>query len=141
MTAEDKKALSWDGDDDVATPAPRPETPAKGAISGSAKADNPLTKQAPSSALLIIYGILAGAYLIYTIGWIISVFNDNRGPFDDFLTEVMYQVGEYLAIASPALWFATALLLTRGRRPIIRILALILGLLVVIPWSFVLLGA
>ena len=138
MTAEDDKALSWDGDDDVAT-TPAPPSKAK-SVATADSADNAKTASS-GSLLLISYGILGGAYLIYTIGWFVSVFNDNRKPFDDFLTELMYQVGEYLAIASPVLWFVTALVLTRGRKPIARLLALLLGAVVVIPWPFVLLGA
>ena len=138
MTAEEDKALSWDGDD---APSPSATKPAKPAARATAKVAERLGQQAPSSALLILYGILGGVYLIYTIGWVVSVFNDNRKPFDDFLTEFMYQLGEYMAIASPALWFVTALVLTRGRKPIVRLLALLLGVVVVIPWPFVLLGA
>ncbi len=136
MTAEEEKALSWDGDD-----APPPPSATKPAARATAKVAERLGQQAPSSALLILYGILGGVYLIYTIGWVVSVFNDNRKPFDDFLTEFMYQLGEYMAIASPVLWFVTALVLTRGRKPIVRLLALLLGVVVVIPWPFVLLGA
>ncbi len=139
MTAEEEKALSWDGDD--APPPPSATKPAKPAARATAKVAERLGQQAPSSALLILYGILGGVYLIYTIGWVVSVFNDNRKPFDDFLTEFMYQLGEYMAIASPVLWFVTALVLTRGRKPIVRLLALLLGVVVVIPWPFVLLGA
>ena len=138
MTAEDDKALSWDGDDDVTVKSARPSKTNSAAKPDSA--DNAKTASS-GSFLMISYGILSGVYLIYTIGWLVSVFNDNRKPFDDFLTELMYQVGEYLAIASPVLWFVTALVLTRGRKPIVRLLALLLGAVVVIPWPFVLLGA
>ena len=139
MTAEDDKALSWDGDDDVAVKSARPTKPAKSDATSESAGDTPPATS--GSFLLITYGILGGVYLIYTIGWLVTVFNDNRKPFDDFLTEFMYQVGEYLAIASPVLWFVTALLLTRGRKPIVRLLALLLGAVAVIPWPFVLLGA
>ena len=138
MTAEDDKALSWDGDDDVTTPSLPPKKTTSVATADSA---DTIKTASSGSFLLISYGILGGIYLIYTIGWLVTVFNDNRKPFDDFLTEFMYQVGEYLAIASPVLWFVTALLLTRGRKPIVRLLALVLGVIVVIPWPFVLLGA
>ena len=103
MTAEDDKALKWDGDDDVATVAAKPtrvNTTKPDATSASTADTKPA---ASGSFLLISYGILGGVYLIHTIGWVVSVFNDNRKPFDDFLTELMYQVGEYLAIASPVL--------------------------------------
>lgn len=138
MTAEDDKALSWDGDDDVTTPsAPRKKT------TSVATADSADTTKTASSGsfLLISYGILGGIYLIYTIGWVVGVVKDNRQELPYFLTELMFQVGEYLAIASPLLWFGTVLVLTRNRKPIVRLLALVVGVFIVIPWPFFLLGA
>jgi hypothetical protein len=53
----------------------------------------------------------------------------------------MYQFGEFLAIVSPLVWFATVLLLTRDSKPISRLLWLLLGVVVLIPWPFLLSGA
>lgn len=146
MRADDEDALTWDEVSDpthTAGPAPAkakaaPVEPAGTTAEPDAEPD---AKPGTSSALLVTYGILGGAYLIYTVGWVITVFNDNRIAYADILSEVMYQFGEFLAIASPAIWFATVLTLTRGRKPILRLLGLLLGLAVVIPWPFVLLGA
>lgn len=145
MSADDDEALTWDGTSDpshVESPAEKAAAAEKPAADKPA-ADKPapLAKEGLSSVLLITYGILGGMYLLYTVGWLLSVFNDNRTAFADPLTEVMYQTGEYLAIGAPALWFITALVLSRGRKPIVRLLAIVAGLLVVIPWPFVLLGA
>ena len=140
MSAEDDRALTWDETSDpshVAGPVATAPKPKKAVDPAPA----PVVKDGPSSFLLISYGILGGMYLLYTVGWLVTVFNDNRKPFAAALTELMYQVGEYLAIASPALLFLTVLVLTRGRKPLIRLLLLILGLFLVIPWPFVLLGA
>jgi hypothetical protein len=46
----------------------------------------------------------------------------------------MYQFGEFLAIASPALWFGAVFLLTRGRAPLVTVLWLVIGLVVLVPW-------
>ena len=137
MSADDDKALTWDEVSDpthvaAAEPSQVEPTPVVEPVA---------TKPAASSALLVTYGIVAGAYLVYTVGWIVSIFNDNRTAYADILSEIMYQFGEFLAIASPALWFVTVLLLTRGRKPVVRLVWLLLGLAVVIPWPFVLLGA
>lgn len=137
MSADDDEALTWDGTSDPS----HVENPAEKPAAAVADKPAPVEKAGPSSFLLITYGILGGMYLLYTVGWLLSVFNDNRTPFAEPLTEFMYQVGEYLAIGAPALWFVTALVLSRGRKPIVRLLAIIAGLLVVIPWPFVLLGA
>ena len=54
------------------------------------------------------------------------------------LNAVMIGLGQILALAAPALWFGASVLLTRGRRPVARLLALVIGLAVVVPWPFVL---
>jgi hypothetical protein len=139
MRADDDEALSWD---EVSDPT-HTASPAAATVVEPVETPTEPTEAKPvtSSALLVTYGILGGAYLLYTIGWVLSVLNDNRIAYADLLSEVMYQFGEFLAIASPALWFVTVLTLTRGRKPIVRLLGLLLGLAVVIPWPFVLLGA
>ncbi|MHB1171453.1 MAG: hypothetical protein ACYCZY_02950 [Lacisediminihabitans sp.] len=123
--AGDDEALTW-GDETDPTHVDAPtstEVTEPEAVEG----------KAASSALLIVYGIFAGAYLLYAIGWIIAV-QRNPVSFASLLPEIMYQLGEFLAIASPAIWFAAAFLLTRGRRPAIRILWLLLGALALVPW-------
>lgn len=129
MTADaadpDEEALGWAGDerDAAAVPPPRAREPREGdSIPGP---------------LLITYGILAGLYLIYTVGWIITV---TRSPtsLPSLLGEIMFQLGEFLAIASPALWFAAVLVLTRRRKPVVRLLWFLIGLAVVVPWPFLL---
>jgi len=128
----DDDALAWAGDEPagVTPAAPRvelvPETAAP--------------KPAMPAPVLVTYGILAGVYLIYTIGWVITVqrYNAVTPPSVDVLSAVMFQLGEFLAIASPALWFAAAVLLTRTRKPLVRLLVLLAGLIAVLPWPFVL---
>jgi hypothetical protein len=90
--------------------------------------------------LLITYGVLAGIFLIYTIGWVIAVqrLNAVRVASSELLSEIMFQLGEFLAIASPVIWIGAAFLLTRGRKPIVRLLWLLVGLVAVLPWPFVL---
>lgn len=143
MTAGDEEALSWEGDSDSShvSPPTAKTTRTKDVAPAPTAPLSAVEASGPSSVLLVSYGILGGMYLLYTVGWLVTVLGDNRKPYADVLTEVMYQSGEYLAIASPALWFGTALLFTRGRKPISRLLVLVLGLLLVIPWPFVLLGA
>jgi hypothetical protein len=135
----DEPALSWDGEGDsthVASPkgakpaAPKPEDAAP-----AASAPTPAT----SSFLLITYGILGGAYLLYTVGWVIGIGRVNDTA-SDALSVIMGVVTSLLAIASGAIWFGGAFLLTRGRKPVIRLLLLLLGLVVLIPWPFVLLS-
>jgi hypothetical protein len=127
MTAEpDEDALAWKGDE--------PVEPTKVLVE-----DEPAKPGTPS-LLLITYGVLGGVYLIYTIGWIITIqrLNGIRNGSTELLSEIMFQLGEFLAIASPALWLATVFLVTRDRKPILRLLGLLIGLVAVLPWPFVL---
>ncbi|HCM50548.1 MAG TPA: DNA polymerase III subunit gamma/tau, partial [Microbacterium sp.] len=43
----------------------------------------------------------------------------------------------WLAVLTPLIWFVTVLLLTRGGRSWVRILLLVLGALLVLPWPFI----
>lgn len=125
----DEEALRWEGDEpdrlDVPQPRPRarvvdvPEAP---------------TERAPMPAvLLVVYGVFAGLYLIWTIGWVITV-TRSTVTLPTVLSELMYQLGEFLAIAGPALWFAAVLLLARERAAAVRIAWLALGLVILVPW-------
>ncbi|NEM91451.1 hypothetical protein [Galbitalea soli] len=89
-----------------------------------------------SSILLVTLGILGGVYLLYTIGWIVSLQRlvyASGSPLDD----AAFAVEQYLAVVAPALWFGLALALTRGRAAYQRLLWLVGGALLLIPWSFV----
>lgn len=92
-----------------------------------------------SSALLIAYGVFAGAYALFLVGWIIAVGNIAI-PVIDVLPTLMYRLGEFLAVIAPALWFGGVFVLTRGGRTRTRILWLLLGLALVAPWPFILGG-
>ncbi len=148
----DEEALTWAGEEDV---RPAPATPRTKVAktdharktAGTPDADpevveivDPPEKPQTSSLLLVTYGVLAGAYLIYTLGWVVSIqgYAATHPVSTDPLTAIMFAVTEFLAIASPILWFGAAFALTRGRKAIIRLLWLLLGLVVVIPWPFVL---
>ena len=132
----DDAALAWAGDE-----KPVPE-PAEGRKTETriVEVAPPGAKPQMPAALLITYGILAGAYLIYTIGWVVSVqrYNATVVTSPEPLNAFMFGLGEILAMLAPALWFVASLLLTRGRKPVIRLLALLVGLVVVLPWPFVL---
>jgi hypothetical protein len=90
-----------------------------------------------SSAALIGLGILGGVYLLYTIGWVISVMRAPAPDQVDF-TVLMNQFGQVLAIAAPPLWFISTLLLTKARSTRSRIGWLLLGAFVLVPWPFIL---
>jgi hypothetical protein len=88
-------------------------------------------------AVLISLGILGGIYLLYTIGWIISLqrlYYVATNPLD----QGAFEVQQYLAIVAPALWFAAVLWFTRHHHPARRLIWLIVGAALLVPWPFVL---
>ncbi|CAN5139550.1 hypothetical protein BH11ACT5_BH11ACT5_04370 [soil metagenome] len=134
---DDDAALAWAGDE---KPVTAPAKPVIDPVETRVVETSPTAKPQMPAALLITYGILAGAYLIYTIGWVVSVqrYNATVVTSPEPLNAFMFGLGEILAMLAPALWFVASLLLTRGRKPVIRLLALLIGLVVVLPWPFVL---
>ena len=126
-TRSDDEGLRWDdGDDPTHVRATEPTLAA-------ADLDE---RTGLSSALLVLFGLFGGVFILYTVGWIITV---NRmatvlsNSFFDFLAKV----GEFLAIASPALWFVGVLYATRESPPWQRVLWLVLGVVLLIPVPFV----
>lgn len=161
---EDDEALSWAGDTDptlvpVTTSAPAarktaqpaPEAPvevpheptaldiAEDAEDAAAEAYLEAAERDTaqlSSAMLIAYGILAGVYLLETVGWLVHVLRNQIAAASVF--QVTDQIVQFLAVASAPLWLAAALLLTRGRVARTRVGWLLLGAFVLVPWPFVL---
>ncbi len=135
----DEDALSWSGETDpthVAAPVAAPNAATDAATSKTAvvadderKPLNPMT--------LIVFGILAGVYLLYAVGWVIIGFS-GRVPVQGVFFGIMYQVGQALAIASPFLWVAAVWL--RVKRPAWRMLWLFIGVVVLAPWPFIIGG-
>lgn len=123
----DEEALSWAGETDpshVAAPKAVVE----------AEAAKPERASAASSALLIVFGIFAGVYLLYAVGWGIHAFTRSV-PVAGVFPVIMYQFGEFLSIVSPILWAAAVWLLVK--KPVWRVLWLSVGVLLLAPWPFI----
>jgi hypothetical protein len=160
--AADNAALRWDGETDtshvdgpaaararekadsrVTTKAAareaRAQASANGALPDGAAGGKP-EKPEISSFLLVTYGILAGMYGLYVIGWVVAI-NRTAIVLSDPLGQLMFQFGQGLAIGSAPLWFAAVFVLTRKNKTITRLVWLLLGLLLVAPWPAILGGA
>lgn len=135
----DEDALSW-GEEPDATHVDARERAARDAHANPANAVSVQSGAAQaSSPMLVVYGVFGGAYLIYVFGWVIAV-QRSTVVLPDILAAFMYQMGEFLAIASPALWLVAVLVATRDRRPLLRLVWLTVGLLLLAPWPFFLAG-
>lgn len=126
--SDDEEALTWAGDEERGREGPRARASAP-----APAADDADDAPKGSALLLVSYGILAGVYAICTVGWITSVLRSTT-TLGSLPAEIMYQFGEFLAIVLPALWFVGVLWLER--RPSRRLLWLLVGLPLVVPWPW-----
>ena len=146
--APEDDALRWgDVDDPTYTEGREPDAAAVSGGVGDADGGHPQPgiRNDPASSdppvlggvLLVVYGFLAGLYVLSVVGWVAGL------PLDSYSSpvlafEILYQFGQFLAIVSPVLWFITVFLLTRGRRAVDRVAALAVGILIVAPWPLIL---
>lgn len=88
---------------------------------------------------LVGIGMIAATFLLFAIGWLVAGFRlrDLGLPIPD-VTVLALTIGAALA---PLVWFVTVLALTRTWRTWQRFLLLILGILLLVPWPFLSLGA
>ena len=130
-------ASTTDAPADRDSATPDTDLPDGWAVTGSpgGYVDAPAEPASLSSPALIGLGILAGVYLLYTIGWFIGVGRLTSGLTDP-LGQFMFSLGTWLAVAAPAVWFASSYWLTRGK-PRLRWTWLILGAVLLAPLPFI----
>jgi hypothetical protein len=92
------------------------------------------------NAELISLGVLGGVYALFAIGWLIGGLR-LQGRAQYLVFDVMFQGSLWLAVLAPVLWFATTLLLTRASRTWVRFAWLAAGVVLLLPWPFVMVGA
>jgi len=152
MTSDADDALSWAGDEDTAAPQPA-ATPALpdgwnavgkdsetvGRLEEDGSIAAPTEPKPLSTPMLLLLGIVGGVYLLYTIGWIVGGLNLQGGALF-LIPGVMYQVALWAAVLAPALWFAAVWFLTRTAASWVRVLGLLGGVFLLVPWPFVMTG-
>ena len=141
-----------DGDPEPPRPGPGPEPlrpePSREASSSrhpetaavDADADADADHAAPLGNVgLVGIGMVAATFLLFAIGWLVAGFRlrDLGLPIPD-VTLLALTVGAALA---PLVWFVTVLALPRAWRTWQRFLMLILGIVLLVPWPFLSLGA
>ncbi|MFE5410579.1 DNA polymerase III subunit gamma/tau [Microbacterium sp. NPDC056569] len=110
------------------------------AASVAPSVDTTAERHAMGNGTLIAFGVLGGVYALYAIGWLIGGLR-LQGKAQYLVLDVMYQGSLWLAVLAPLLWFATAFLLTRGARAWVRFAWLAAGVVLLLPWPFVMIGA
>lgn len=146
MNTPGEDALSWAGDDDrLTTGSPLNKQRDTGGSSSAKQPRNKTSKEAGknpdppsglSSAALIGFGIFGGIYLLFSVAWLITALR-NPTQIADVLGNAMFHLGLWLAVASPAIWFSAVLYLGKDKKVATRLLFLLLGVAVLIPWPYV----
>ncbi|MCW3494190.1 DNA polymerase III subunit gamma/tau [Microbacterium sp. SSM24] len=95
---------------------------------------------AMGNAELISLGVLGGFSVLYAVGWLIGGLR-LQGTAEFLVAPLAYQVSLWLAVLAPLVWFATVLVLTRGRRLWVRFAWLVGGVVLLVPWPFIMVGA
>jgi hypothetical protein len=147
---DDAEALSWAGDDDRGQVGPRrrsrdaaAESDAVADAGAVVEPDDTVLagdeldaaigpRSAPASAAArAVTAAFAAVYLALTLGWLLSVQSTTAGTAD-LLTQVLWQLGEFFAIAAAPLWFFAVTSLTA--RAVVRTGWFALGAGVLLPW-------
>ncbi|MDN3496608.1 hypothetical protein QL996_11765 [Planococcus sp. APC 4015] len=148
----DDDALAWDGDDDPTLEAPKKTAALPDgytAVGGgaaefdervAAEAEAEAEPQSMNNATLISLGVFGGVYLLYAIGWLVGGLRLQVLALAT-LAMPFYFVSLALAVLAPAIWFLTVYLLTRGRRTWLRVTWLVAGVVLLVPWPFLMVGA
>lgn len=124
----DDEALSWGIENDP--------THVDARVVAHPSDDAKLDEPGMSSALLVTLGVFGGIFLLFVVGWIITV-QRHTVPSPNLFFAFMYQLRGILAIVAPAAWFLGVLILARERRAGVRILLLLLGVVLLAPWPFI----
>ncbi|MEL5990416.1 DNA polymerase III subunit gamma/tau [Microbacterium phosphatis] len=164
--SSDDDALSWDGDEDrIDTPAPRtPSSLPRGwRAVGRGSRDVPTadekTETTPhtasdaadpaehheagpmGNAALVSFGVIAGVYALYVVGWALGSFRlRDVQTAGGGVADLMFQAAMWLGIAAPVIWFFVTLHTTRRSPLWQRFVGLGLGILLLVPWPFVMMG-
>jgi hypothetical protein len=129
----DEEALSW-GTERDATHVESPEVAAP--VVGEDELGEP-AKHSNGSAVLVLYGVIAGVFILYIVGWIVAIQRIDTSDAGA-LALIVERVGQFLAFLSPAVWFFGILLLVPSTKTRLRVLLLVLGVVLLPPWPFIL---
>lgn len=137
--SEVEEALSWGPTPDdpsyLETPVDDDPAATTDEIDDDDDEDDELPDGVMSSTMLVVHGIFGGVYLLLTVAWLISV-SRMTAPSLSGVPLAFWYLSTYIAIAAAPLWFVGTLAFTDlvpARR---RIVWLAVGVLVLLPWPF-----
>ncbi|GAA3648160.1 DNA polymerase III subunit gamma/tau [Microbacterium marinilacus] len=126
----------------VAASGESDETPPAAKTTGEGE-DEAGSGPAPmGNVALICFGVLGGVYTLYVVGWILGGLRLREQLTGGAgVADAMSEAALWLGILAPVIWFAVTLYVTRGKPSWQRFAGLVLGVLLLVPWPFVMLGA
>ncbi len=108
-----------------------------------ARARTPRGPAEPAAPLgnvaLVALGVLGGVYGLFAVGWFIAGTRFQVWA-SLFVDPVTYGAAWTLSVAAPVVWFVATLVLARRRALWQRVLLLVLGVLLLLPWPFLMTG-
>ncbi|WP_203135458.1 DNA polymerase III subunit gamma/tau [Microbacterium sp. JZ31] len=165
MSWPDDDALSWEGDEDLRSSASQEKSRSwrrgrrkvgrgsEDVLSADPAADAEIEAPEPEAdaeaepepmgnAALIGVGVLAGIYTLYAVGWALGSFRlRDVQTAGGGVADVMFQAAMWLGILSPVIWFFVTMHVTRRAPRWQRFVGLAIGIVLLVPWPFVMMGA
>lgn len=130
----DRDSRFSDGGDDGGDGADVSDGGASAApVTGAPMTEAPAGQTGPVE--LVLLGLLAGVFALYTVRWALAIgpLLAAFRPADPFGAS-LFALGLVLASAAPALWFASSFWFTRSRPRRQRMVALVIGAVLLVPW-------
>lgn len=123
MSTDDSAAFTWGPDDDI-DGAPGEPPPSEGA--------------GEESGLNWTIGVLAVLYVVWALMWVVGLARTPALVTGTTFDDLMYQVGVFLSYISAPLWFVGVVWLGTRWSQKTRTGVLLIGLIVLLPWPFIL---
>jgi hypothetical protein len=88
-----------------------------------------------SAGALVMYGLFAGVYLLFSVAWLIIALNLPINFFD-VVSSFMWVASLWFATLGGIIWFVSTFILGRSRGFGWKFMMLLIGVVVLIPWPY-----
>ena len=112
---DDDDALTWGASSDksyVEGPIAPTASDGPGDDADPIDDEDELPEGVLGSTMLVVHGVFAAVFLLYTVAWLISV-GRATPPSVTGVSLALWHVGQYLAFIAPPLWFVTTIVMSR----------------------------
>ncbi|MCU1527559.1 MAG: hypothetical protein JWP75_1322 [Frondihabitans sp.] len=135
---DDDEALRWGASSDKSY-VEGPAVPQTAVAEDDDEDDDELPPGVMSSGMLVVHGVFAAIMILSVVAWLKSI-GSVQPSFGSPIADWMWRIGTWFAVAAPALWFAGTIVLIPTAESRRRVLAFLVGVVILLPWPF-LIGA